>query len=348
MTIVVFCGPTIAESDVRAFVPEARILPPVAQGDVLREAQAAPTAIVIIDGYFEGVPSVWHKEILWALSRGIRVLGASSMGALRAAELAGYGMVGHGEVFRLFASGEIEDDDEVAVTHGPSELGYPVCSEAMVNIRATLAAAQKLGVLSISSRGKIEGIAKSLFFADRTIDEIVFRAKHYVDVDELQCLHGWWNDGHVDLKKRDAIDLFKSLAFGKLRMMLQNDMRPSAMRWHFEPTLHWEQLRESVGKTCVNDDVSLGSTVEKNYDLSRSLPSLQSFADFVRQAAQLRGMSVSPEDFARVAERVCLIADLRLPGDVDAWLHRHGYTMDEFRALIVWVASLIRLLEDKS
>ena len=54
----------------------------------------APGAIGVIDGYFDGVPSVWHKEILWALSQGIRVFGGASMGALRAAELDGFGMTG--------------------------------------------------------------------------------------------------------------------------------------------------------------------------------------------------------------------------------------------------------------
>ena len=39
---------------------------------------------------------------------------------------------------RIFATAVLEDDDEVAVLHGPEELGYPPLTEAMVNIRATL------------------------------------------------------------------------------------------------------------------------------------------------------------------------------------------------------------------
>ena len=60
---------------------------PSAQGDVYRVAQERPSAIGIVDGYFEGVLSVWHKEILWAMAEGIHVFGSASMGALRAAEL---------------------------------------------------------------------------------------------------------------------------------------------------------------------------------------------------------------------------------------------------------------------
>ena len=61
--------------------------------------------IGLIDGYFDGVPAVAHKEILWALDQGIRVLGAASMGALRAAELAPFGMEGVGAIWRDYADG---------------------------------------------------------------------------------------------------------------------------------------------------------------------------------------------------------------------------------------------------
>ena len=46
-------------------------MPPVAQGDIYRAVRRRPRAIGIIDGYFEGVPAVWHKEILWAMAQGI-------------------------------------------------------------------------------------------------------------------------------------------------------------------------------------------------------------------------------------------------------------------------------------
>ena len=84
---IIFAGPSLAGAELSAY-PKLDIRPPVRQGDVWRASRDKPRAIGIIDGYFEGVPSVWHKEILWALGQGIPVLGASSMGALRAAEMA--------------------------------------------------------------------------------------------------------------------------------------------------------------------------------------------------------------------------------------------------------------------
>ncbi|WP_438008248.1 TfuA-like protein [Sorangium sp. So ce321] len=123
MTVHLFLGPTLA-----AAVLDAVILPPAAHGDVYRAAQRGATVIGIVDGYFEVVPAVWHKEILWAMREGVHVLGSASMGALRAVELAPFGMEGVGAVFEAYQRAELEDDDEVAVAHAPAAYGYrPLC-----------------------------------------------------------------------------------------------------------------------------------------------------------------------------------------------------------------------------
>jgi hypothetical protein len=64
------------------------------------------------------------------------VFGAAGIGALRAAELDAVGMRGIGKIFEGYRDGILRDDDEVAVLHGPEELGYPPLTEALVNIRA--------------------------------------------------------------------------------------------------------------------------------------------------------------------------------------------------------------------
>ena len=96
---------------------------PVAQGDVYRAVTAVEPleSIGIIDGQFDHVPAVWHKEILWAMDRGVHVYGSASMGALRAAELHAFGMEGVGEIFECYRDGTLEDDDEVAVVHGAAD-----------------------------------------------------------------------------------------------------------------------------------------------------------------------------------------------------------------------------------
>ena len=86
--ILVFLGATLRLADAQACL-DAIYLPPAAQGDIVLAAHAfRPRAMVLIDGQFEDRPAVRHKEILWALAQGIGMIGAASMGALRAAEIA--------------------------------------------------------------------------------------------------------------------------------------------------------------------------------------------------------------------------------------------------------------------
>src|SRR5262245_57987284 len=115
---VVFLGPSLPLDEARRLL-DARYRPPAAMGDGYRlvSARPRPRRIAIIDGYFERMAAPWHKEILWALEHGVAVYGASSMGALRAAELEAFGMIGVGAIFADFRSGRLTDDDEVAVVH---------------------------------------------------------------------------------------------------------------------------------------------------------------------------------------------------------------------------------------
>lgn len=69
-----------------------------AAGDLLRLAPRPG----IVDGSFHQTRAVRHKEILALIDAGVTVLGAASMGALRAAELDTYGMIGVGRVYDDF------------------------------------------------------------------------------------------------------------------------------------------------------------------------------------------------------------------------------------------------------
>ena len=161
MKACVFVGPTLCPQDLPP-AGDIAFLPPAAQGDVYRVTQMRPVAIGIIDGYFEGALAVWHKEILFAMAGGIHVFGSASMGALRAAELHPFGMRGIGRVFEAYRAGALEDDDEVAVIHGPPETGYLALSEAMVNIRATLAAAARDGLIGPATRDALALLDKHI------------------------------------------------------------------------------------------------------------------------------------------------------------------------------------------
>ncbi|HET7157826.1 MAG TPA: TfuA-like protein, partial [Burkholderiales bacterium] len=181
MNSCLFAGPTLAARD-GAGTFDATWLPPAKHGDVYRAVRLLqPRAIGIIDGYFQWAPSVWHKEILWAMQQGVHVFGAASMGALRAAELCTFGMRGVGLIFDAYRDGVLaccddtpfEDDDEVAVVHGPAESGYIAASEAMINIRCTLAHAERAGVISTATCDRLLVMAKELFFPERSYERLL-------------------------------------------------------------------------------------------------------------------------------------------------------------------------------
>ncbi|MFP2912379.1 TfuA-like protein, partial [Pyxidicoccus sp. 3LFB2] len=243
MKVFIFTGPTLRPDEARATL-DAIYLPPVQQGDVYRAAREGPVAIGIIDGFFEHVPAVWHKEILWALSEGIHVFGASSMGALRAAELSAFGMEGVGEIFAAFHRGELEDDDDVAVAHGASEDGWRPLSEAMVNISATLSAAWLGQVVREETRNTLERVAKSLFYMERAWPVVLARgAREGVPASELEALKAWLPTGRVDQKKADALALLRTM-----RERLDAGLSPKKVAFPFQHTDAWEEARRRAGR----------------------------------------------------------------------------------------------------
>ena len=237
MTAIVFAGPTISRDEVRG-LSEAVCLPPVGQGDVYRAAQSRPRAIGIIDGYFEGVPSVWHKEILWAMSRGIHVFGSASMGALRAAELHDFGMVGVGQIFQDYRDGALDDDDEVAVLHGPPETGYVALSESMVNIRATLDRAEGEEIIAAETHRELEAIAKSLFYQERTWDALLDQPEvETLAQGERVALRAWLPEGRVDVKSADARAMVAAM-----QEFLSTAPEAKSVAYTFEWTEMWDNV----------------------------------------------------------------------------------------------------------
>lgn len=246
--LYVFTGPTLSPDDGRAIL-DAVYLPPVSQGDVYSLCREAPWGIGIIDGYFERVPAVWHKEILWAMDHGIHVFGAASLGALRAAELAAFGMEGIGAVFEAFRDGVLEDDDEVVVLHGPAETGYQAVSEALVNIRATLAAAETAGIIAPATRETLIRFAKQCHYADRNYPGLLQQAAAQgLATAELAALATWLPEHSVNQKRLDALAL---LAYMQERRITHPE--PKQVSFTFQHTDAWEQVRRQIDRRPLDD-----------------------------------------------------------------------------------------------
>jgi hypothetical protein len=239
MRVVVFAGPSLPPR----LRPRDDTLwewrPPVRQGDVYRAALAHPVAIGVVDGYFDSVPTAWHKEFLWAMAEGIHVFGAASIGALRAVELEAFGMRGVGRIFRELRDAPWQDFDEVAVLHGPAELGYPAETEAMVNMRATFDAAIRDGVLTAELAALLTGLAKVLFYHRRTYAAVLRSAAACgCPSAELRRFADWLPGGQIDQKRIDAEAMLEAV-----RSQLATDPRPLRVTYSVSDTVAWQAAR---------------------------------------------------------------------------------------------------------
>ncbi len=216
---VIFVGPSLPDAR-RLCVGEISIRPPAVQGDIRNAIDEGVACIGLVDGGFEYQAPVWHKEILYGLSRGVRIFGASSMGALRAVECEDFGMVGIGTIFGDFKTGKLVDDADVALLHGPEELGYPALTLPLVNVVATLDALHENSRLPSTQRDMLEARARSTFFKQRTWEKIV----HDSGLD--MALVPMLRHGTVDVKRQDAQQLLNAMR----RASDERDQRASAWR----------------------------------------------------------------------------------------------------------------------
>jgi hypothetical protein len=336
MSVVIFAGPTISSSEART-VLDAEYLPPAAEGDVYRAARKRPQVIGIIDGYFERLPSVWHKEILWAMSHGIHVFGSASMGALRAAELDAFGMEGVGSIFEAYRDGALEDDDEVAVVHATAEFAYRPASEAMVDIRYTLAKAVEAGVLCATTGAAIESVAKSLFYPDRNYQLIARRALELgLPQPELTAFVEWLPAGRASQKHADALAMLRLI-----RERIADGLEAKRVDYTFENSAMWEQAWRLAGDRGPDGQTIL---------LEAVLDELRLEGDaFVRaqQAAILRSLAINQSYVQGLADALPAASQMQ-----PLWQRRDepvGAARDEWmRSNNLDEAQLAGLLDDEA
>ena len=336
-----FLGPTLAHDEARA-VLEAEYLPPAGHGDVLRAALGRPVAIALVDGVFEATPAVWHKEILFALSEGVHVYGAASMGALRAAELDRFGMRGVGEVYRAYAEGVLEDDDEVAVAHADAAHGFRALSESMVDVRATLDAAVTSGVVRAPVAAGIATRVKETFYPRR----LLVAALDPGD-EEHEQLQAWLRDGWVGRKRADALELL-SVVSDELRAGLQ-PFRPG---WTLQHTRCFGAARRSVELAAsgrpqplhVRDaDEHLEAVLDEvrlEPHRYRRLLDRALLAAVALDAATAAGVDTSSWSQQGALDQERWRRGLLDPDDVTVWLEERGLSDDDLPSVARRLAAL--------
>jgi hypothetical protein len=210
---VIYLGPSLPRAEADRIL-DADLRPPVKRGD-LPALDDEVTVIGIIDGVFMGDAAVGHREIIDKLKSGVMVYGASSMGALRAAELQDFGMIGIGTIFDRYSKGEIEGDDEVALIFNPETL-EPL-SEPLVNMRLNIASFVKEGLITQSDAIHAVSCMKSIYFPKRTLTTLKNCMELRLAVNKKKTIFEKFENDYVDYKKEDAIKLLATIAKGIYR-----------------------------------------------------------------------------------------------------------------------------------
>ena len=205
---VVFLGPSLNSSEAATYL-EAEYLPPIRRGDLPRVIADGAQAIGIVDGEFGQSLAVSVMEICAGLKRGVKIWGAASMGALRAAECQSAGMVGVGWIFQNYVSGYLRADDEVALLFDPRN--YRATTIPLVNIRWALQTAVSMGVLSESAVPLVLNSARSIRYTERTFAALLSAGSEFSS--EMRAFVEYMKENPLELdrKRLDALLLVDAM-----------------------------------------------------------------------------------------------------------------------------------------
>lgn len=180
---------------------------PIKRGDLCHDMKENPDIIGIIDGVFHQNSSVGHKEILNVINNGVTVVGASSMGALRASELDSLGMKGIGYVYEQYATGKVTSDDDVAVMLDSETL--EALSEPLINMDYVFTNAVSESIITQDQKDELIKIAKSTFYPKRNYSQTL-SSSNLDDKTKSNLIN--FIRISVDIKKEDAKELIKYIA----------------------------------------------------------------------------------------------------------------------------------------
>ena len=278
---------------------------------------------MLIDGAFESNAAVFHNEILWALSRGIHVVGAASMGALRAAELAPLGMVGIGKVFEGYQQGALERDDAVAVVYGPQELGYPLLNVALVDIWATLDLALEIGLLSRNEHALLRKGAAGIFYKLLTFETLINTCIQYgLPEERARVLHQSLPSRRVSQKSEDAVQALTAIAENQASLF-----NGTHANFIFERTSAWEKL------VAEHDESETSSApLQPSLKVDTELTAIALV--LAEREARRRGFVLDQAAFKDIARRFRTRNKLRTSSEVRKWMEIGKLSHDDYIALI--------------
>jgi TfuA protein len=201
MKTIVFSGPSIAEAEVHQLAACTHA-PPIKRGDLA--AAGDYDLFVILDGEFGQNLSVSPKEILAVLDKGKTVIGAASMGALRASELDRSGMIGVGWVYDYFRRCAVRRDADVALVYAPFD--FKPMTVPMVDLEYWMEQTSATGPIRNREKALLLKTARDIFFAERTPDRLLDALRRAIGGDTIDALLAFSGGSIPNVKSIDAAE----------------------------------------------------------------------------------------------------------------------------------------------
>jgi hypothetical protein len=365
---IVYLGPSLPGHDAKVALPGCDLRAPIRRGDLYRDRLGGGSVFVIIDGVFHQEPAVPPREILDVLEDGAMIVGASSMGALRAAECWPAGMRGVGTIYRLYRRGALHSDDEVILVYSSDGSAYQSRSVPLINVRYALSRALRKDRLDLPAAGRIVASAQRLHFPERCWPVILSNAGALDADGGLQTLLS-----SLDLKREDAVRCLRTVA----RWMADTPAlakRPRRVSTAFIPSeacrqreydalagLDREEVKRDLSRwqlvsgrytryllriAAVNPEVGLAARLKRKYALT---PLLANLADRRHSEIGTTGDAESQANVRTASLELVLIelwnalgadqqgfaealwAELRASGELDAEIFRWRAVRDAAR-----------------
>lgn len=136
---IVFAGPSSLLFSEK-ILNKIDLKPPIRKNDLntIIKTNNIPGICVILDGIFNTDRAISSFECKTLIDEGWLLIGASSMGALRAADLWSLGMIGVGKIYNLYRIGICRSDAEVAVLYSEKNNTYMEITASLVHIRSII------------------------------------------------------------------------------------------------------------------------------------------------------------------------------------------------------------------
>ena len=177
---------------------------PVQRGDLddlINEPD--PGVCIIIDGVFGGKMAITPTECRELLEKGWLLMGSSSMGALRAADLWSLGMIGIGDIYNDYRLSINKSDGEVAVVYDQNTFEEKTIS--LVHIKAVLDKLCCNKIITIGEYKKLLAIGKNILWFERFPAHLEQEWKKYAE--ESMDFIPLFKNHHTHPKKLDAAKL---------------------------------------------------------------------------------------------------------------------------------------------